>query len=134
MAGLSIDRLQEYVEVQGSCWTWIRSRSDRGYGVHSRNHRLRYAHRTVYQLLIGPVPKGLELDHLCLNKACVNPDHLEPVTHRVNVLRAPTAKAAIYARRTACNRGHPFDDVNTLFSQGYRRCRECHRLDWKRVA
>jgi hypothetical protein len=69
------------------CWTWSRALNDKGYGVVSRNGRLIGAHRFVYEALIEPVPEGLELDHLCFNSACVNPDHLEPVTHLVNMRR-----------------------------------------------
>jgi HNH endonuclease len=80
----------------------------------------------MYRLLVGPVPEGLELDHLCRNRACVNPAHLEPVSHRENVLRGASF-AAINAVKTHCiHDGHPFDDVNTIVRpEGRRGCRAC---------
>jgi hypothetical protein len=69
------------------CWVWTRARDANGYGALGRNGKTLSAHRFVYEQLIGPVPDALELDHLCCNPACVNPDHLEPVTHRTNMER-----------------------------------------------
>jgi hypothetical protein len=77
------------------------------------------AHRFAYELLVGPIPAGLTLDHLCLNKACVRPDHLEPVSLTVNIRRAN-------ARRTHCKRGHAFTPENTYLDKiGARQCRKC---------
>jgi hypothetical protein len=85
------------------------------------------AYRITYETLVGPVPNGLELDHLCRVRACVNPGHLEPVTHRVNTLRGETV-AARNARATHCPAGHPYDEVNTYADRlGRRSCRECCR-------
>lgn len=107
------------------CWEWTGATA-RGYGqIWSAGQRV-YAHRLAYELLVGPIPEGLELDHLCRNRPCVNPRHLEPVTHRVNTLRgvSPSAKAAT---QTHCVHGHPFDEANTYrLSDGARRCRRCH--------
>lgn len=85
------------------------------------------AHRLIYGLLGNVIPDGLELDHLCRNRACVRPDHLEPVTHLENVRRGSLAQA------THCKSGHEFTPENTKRQRaGYRQCRECHRLDGKR--
>lgn len=90
------------------------------------------AHIRAFNLYRGTVPEGLELDHLCRVTICVNPDHLEPVTHRVNVLRGASVQAA-YARRTQCPLGHALDGANLIldWSEGrksrYRRCRTCTR-------
>jgi len=83
-------------------------------------------------MIVGPIPDGLTIDHLCRNRACVKPAHLEAVSQRVNTLRSPIAVAAINARKTHCKRGHAFDDLNTRVSigpNGQRRrdCRACHR-------
>ena len=71
----------------------------------------KFAHRIGYEQLVGPIPKGLELDHLCRVRHCVNPDHLEPVTHKENTLRG-SCPAAVNARKTHCKRGHPLTDDN----------------------
>jgi len=95
------------------------------------------AHRFAYEALVGPIPEGLKLDHLCRNRACVNPDHTEPVTDRVNTLRGfgPTA---MNARATHCSEGHEFTDENTYLNQsGSRVCLTCMRAAqrewWHRV-
>ncbi|MDP9224875.1 MAG: HNH endonuclease [Actinomycetota bacterium] len=83
------------------------------------------AHRVAYELLVGPIPEGLTLDHLCRNTSCVNPQHLEPVTVRENVLRG-MGWGAKNKRKTHCHRGHPFDAKNTLrIPGGTRKCRTC---------
>jgi len=84
-----------------------------------------YAHRAAYILAKGPIPDGLTLDHLCRNRACINPDHLEAVTQRENTLRSPFAKAAINARKTHCVRGHLLPPVG---SSRERRCLACVKL------
>lgn len=112
----------------GKCWIWTGAKLSFGYGHLSWKGKFRVAHHVAYELLIGPVPPDLETDHLCRTPACVNPAHLEPVTHRVNVLRgvSPFAKRA---RQTHCKRGHEFTPENTYIhkSLGVRVCRACHR-------
>jgi hypothetical protein len=91
-----------------------------GYGK-SRNTS---AHRVIYELLVGPIPAGLTIDHLCRNRACVNPAHMEPVTLRENILRSPSSATAVNARRTQCPRGHEYDRIS---ARGYRSCSTCVR-------
>jgi len=112
-------------EPNSGCWLWTGGGNGKGYGiVHGRSSRV--AHRFSYEMLVGPVPEGLQLDHLCRQRCCVNPAHLEPVTSRENTLRGvgPSAKAA---RVTACPFGHPYDAENVITSDGDRRCRTCRR-------
>ena len=82
------------------------------------------AHRAAYEVRIGPIPDGMVIDHLCRNRACINPAHMEPVTNRENVLRG-TGPSAQHARKTHCNYGHAYDDQNTMHRRGRRHCRKC---------
>lgn len=117
----------DYVIQENGCWEWVGSKS-RGYG--SMNWRGRSgvrAHRITYEIAKGPIPAGLCLDHLCRNTSCVNPDHLEAVTHRENVLRGAGTPAR-HAKQTHCREGHEFTPENTYrFPTGQRRCRTCTR-------
>jgi len=115
-----------YVIGGGGCWEWVGSQTSDGYGQW-RAFGEHVAHRAVYRLLRGAIPEGLTLDHLCRNTGCVNPDHLEPVTIRENLLRGEGA-CAKNARKTHCLRGHPFNTDNTYLRKGGgRRCRTCDR-------
>jgi hypothetical protein len=99
----------------------------KGYGVLSTVDGNRYAHRLAYELLVGPIPEGLHIDHLCRRPECVNPAHLEPVTNVENIRRG---NAGLFqASKTHCKQGHPYDEKNTLIRRsGGRACRECHRI------
>jgi HNH endonuclease len=111
----------------GPCWQWTAAKMHNGYGRFKRDGRTLSAHRVAYELVIGSVPDGLELDHLCRNPACVNPAHLEPVTGKVNVLRGETITAA-NAAKDFCDRGHPLSGENLFVRRGGRRlCRMCKR-------
>lgn len=110
------------------CWAWTGGKRN-GYGSFWRNGQHEGAHRFAYEHLVGPIPKGLHLDHLCRNHGCVNPVHLEVVTCRVNVLRG-IGPTAVNARKTRCPQGHKYTEKNTaVLNQvgGGRRCRICHR-------
>ncbi len=116
------------------CWLWTSTKVAKGYGRFALREQGRrravYAHRYAYETLIGPIPAGLQSDHLCRVRACVNPSHIEPVTGSINCLRGnPWGRG-----RTHCPQGHPYDETNTYITpQGYRHCRECNYVRQKRV-
>ncbi|MEU2992920.1 HNH endonuclease signature motif containing protein [Streptomyces griseoincarnatus] len=98
-----------------------------GYGVIKSQGAMHNAHRVAYEVLVGPIPEGMHIDHLCRVRRCVNPHHLEPVTQRENTLRGD-GPTAIHALKTHCPQGHPYDEVNTyVCSAGRRHCRKCKR-------
>lgn len=113
------------------CWEWTGSRQRNGYGRVSFQGQSRFSHRVGYTLLVGPIPEGMQIDHLCRNRACWNPDHLEVVTCRVNLLRGETLPAAC-AAKTACPRSHLYDAENTwVDNRGARICRTCNKTRCK---
>lgn len=117
---------ERFEERENGCWDW-RLSLVKGYGVVNIDGKKVAAHRFVYELCEGPIPEGLTLDHLCRNRRCVNPAHLEPVTGRENTLRGE-GLAARQARQTHCIHGHPFDEANTGYHKtGARYCRACDR-------
>jgi len=125
--------IPEYRPGLGPCWLWIATRYNNGYGRFALDHqRNALAHRVAYVLLFGPFPEGLELDHLCRVRHCVKavadqhgPAHLEPVTHRENLLRG-NGVGRFHAAKTHCPKGHPYSGSNLFYdADGGRRCRAC---------
>lgn len=115
------------VNFTDSCWLWTGSRNLQGYGQWPNAFGSALAHRYAYTFCVGPIPDGLEIDHLCRVPLCVNPDHLEPVTHRENQLRG-TGQVALNARKTHCVHGHAFTPSNTYIWRSERHCRLCRKL------
>ncbi len=127
-------RFWEKTEQQGDCVVWMGAKSAYGHGQFgiSQPGKTRYVHRIVYEAVNGPVPDGLELDHLCRTPACINPAHLEAVTHRENVLRGE-GLAAQQVKRTHCPQGHPYSAKNTYRDKKNKRyCRTCGRIAARR--
>lgn len=110
-----------------ACWPWM-GEINHGYGVAYARGKGQRAHREVYRHLIGPIPTGLEIDHLCRNRACCNPAHMEPVTHAENSRRAVPFRPKTTG--TKCRRGHDYSPDNTAFNKrkGHRVCLICKRL------
>lgn len=109
---------------------WLGPKIEGGYARASVAGRKWLIHRWLYEQLVGVVPDGMELDHLCRRPSCVNPRHLEPVTHRTNVLRGRVAEVQRerMLSKTECKRGHQFDAENTYIDgKGTRSCRTCRR-------
>lgn len=116
------------------CWLWTLKPHWTGYGkFKARGKRQVLPHRYAYELLVGPIPAGLTLDHLCRTPLCLNPDHLEPVTMAENIRRG-TSPSAQNARRTHCKRGHPLSGENLHIrpSDGGRVCLSCSRENQRR--
>lgn len=101
------------------CWEWTASRNRKGYGrFYIGNRTNTFAHRWAYEQMVAPIPDGLDLDHLCRNHSCVNPWHLDPVTHAVNMAR--------YSRSvTHCPQGHAYTPANTRMKRGGKTCKAC---------
>jgi hypothetical protein len=126
-----IDRLSDLSipEPNSGCRLFLGSLNDAGYGKFGMGHGgWDRAHRVAYSAFIGPIPDGLTIDHLCRNRACIEPTHLEAVSKRTNTLRG-ISPAAIHARKTACHNGHEFTEENTYIEIGNsaRHCRQCRR-------
>lgn len=114
----AIDRLMaRTIRIDSGCLEWQGHRLKTGYGQIADSGKCRMVHRVAYEHVHGPVPEGLEIDHLCRNRACVEVRHLEAVTHRENLNRKP--------KPTACPRGHAMSGSNIKLEGGKRRCRRC---------
>jgi hypothetical protein len=106
------------------CWLFTGSHTDEGYGRIRLGNTIRFVHRAAYEFIVGEIPDGLVLDHLCRSRDCWNPDHLEPVTERVNILRG-LGITALEARRDRCPAGHEYS--TKLTKRGGRVCLKCRR-------
>src|SRR6266540_3231135 len=114
----------EPAELPTGCWVWPRYVNRDGYGRVSWQGRMVTVHKLVYDHFLGAVPVGLELDHLCRNRACANFEHLEPVSHKTNCHRGKTCST--HMAQTHCRKGHPYEGDNLLVSsKGHRYCRAC---------
>ncbi len=121
------DRFDEKVEIDSAtgCWLWTAAMKPNGYGCFGLGAQ-QYAHRVSYERHKGPIPEGLEIDHLCRVRNCVNPDHLEAVTHRENVRRGTVGLYNL--RKIHCPQGHEYNPENTRVTRkNLRNCRVCDR-------
>lgn len=121
--------LPDYAPNLGPCWVWIAKTVARGYGAMRVADKKVMAHRFAYETCIGPIPRGLHLDHLCRVPRCVNPNHLEPVSAYVNWERGQSPSRLVQGAET-CKRGHAWNEANTYrpsYRPGARFCRVCNR-------
>lgn len=120
---------------EDGCWTYQGHRDHKGYGkaaitLNGRKHSR--AHRAAYEMLVGPIPEGLQLDHLCRNRSCVNPSHLEPVTNQENGYRGQAPGIVIHLAGEACAKGHRYVEGSfSILKTGGRRCLICQRARYK---
>ncbi len=124
------------VELNG-CWRWLGYTMPNGYATMRAQGTQRLVHRMSYQAFVGHIPAGLTIDHLCRNRACVNPEHLEVCSSRENTFRGDSP-SAINARKTCCPKGHEYDYTDSRGRRGCRRCkrekvRQQHRLRMERI-
>lgn len=129
------EMVERTIKTPTGCWEWQGQVVPAGYGrVQVGGRKSQWAHRVAYELVVGPIPKGLQIDHLCRNRRCVNPSHMEPVTPRENTMRG-VSFAAINAKKTHCRRGHEFVAGSYRIvknSKGRERaCKECGRINAK---
>lgn len=121
------DKIVALDDEDGGCWQWLAGIHRNGYAQFRANKRAgtSLAHRASYEHFVGPIPAGMQIDHLCRNRACVNPEHLEAVTNRENTMRG------LVGQKTHCPKGHAYTPENTArYKQGtskVRRCRTCVR-------
>src|SRR5262249_5580793 len=128
------DRFIPKVEITEGCWNWLAAKGGRqGHAIFvDENDKHASAYRWLWEQMYGPLPKDIELDHLCRNPSCVNPDHLEPVTRKTNQRRG-FGFAGLRSRQTHCIRGHEFNAENThIAANGTRHCKPCNRLGNRR--
>ncbi len=119
--GNAFTRIADKFEItESGCWEWTASKYPSGYGAFFDGSRVNGAHRILYELVVEPIPNGLQIDHLCRNRGCINPDHLEVVTPGENTRRGSPA------RKTHCPQGHEYSLENThRTTDGHRHCRAC---------
>lgn len=118
--------------VRWKCWKWTGTLNANGYGRIIDKGVRRQASRVAYELFNGQITPGLTIDHVCRNRWCVNPGHLQAVSNRENVTRG-IGPSAVNARKTKCPQGHAYNEINTRVGHGGKRqCRACDRARWSK--
>lgn len=122
-------KIQEGVRIceKTGCWIWEKGKTSCGYGATYCEGIFFSTHVSSYELYIGPVERGFELDHLCRNRSCCNPNHLEKVLHRENLIRSPISRTFQNIQATHCPQGHEYNSENTIVRRNARECLQCKR-------
>ena len=132
LMGMELDiRFWSKVEKTDTCWLWKAGKTIDNYGRFKLNGKTQRSHRLSFEFHKGKIPDGLQIDHLCKNRLCCNPDHLEAVTCKENINRGLTGyntKNNVNKKKTHCKRGHEYTPENTYVWRGMRDCRECTRI------
>lgn len=129
----AVKRFESYYSLNDKgCWQWEGSTNHLGYGVFYYRRKVVKSHRFSYELHKEKIPTGLVIDHLCRNRGCVNPEHMEAVTQQENILRG-TGPTALNARKTHCKRGHELSPLNKVGKPSWRDCTTC-RADYQNEA
>lgn len=124
------ERICQNLEEVGGCLVWSRSLRTDGYARTWVGNKTTYVHRFMYENIIGPIDKGLVIDHICRNRACANPAHLEVVTQKENVRRGNIVINK--QNRKHCLSGHAYNEKNTYYFKGNRQCRVCKKLNQRK--
>lgn len=124
--GVLLEKFWDSVLFTTDCWEWQGMKNTKNYGQFWINGRRPMAHRLSYELHKGKIPEGLQVDHLCRNPPCVNPDHLETVTHLENMKRGDIFQNHPFSKITHCPQGHEYSQENTRIYRGRRYCRTCN--------
>ena len=124
------DRFWNKVQFTTDCWLWQSAKSPGGYGLIKHGDNMVGAHRVSYRIYKGEIPNGLQLDHLCRVRHCVNPAHLEAVTQKENIRRGETGHHDNHSngKKIICKNGHSFSRENVIYYKNRRMCRECGRI------
>jgi hypothetical protein len=121
------EKLLSKLALSNGCWVFTDSLDKDGYGRMRCGDKKVRTHRLSYEIFIGSIPEGMVIDHLCRNRSCANPDHLEAVTTKENILRGETGH--ILKNKTHCPQGHEYNKVNTRVKPtGHRSCKECDKI------
>ena len=119
-----VERIMARIEREpnSGCWIWMGATNGKGYAQLGIAGKTKSAYKVLYESLVGPIPDGLEMDHLCRVRCCVNPAHMEPVTHQENCRR-------VASLITHCPKGHEFTPENSYWNRGARACRKCNNIN-----
>lgn len=133
----TLQRFWKKVKKTNNCWIWQGDKTKRGYGRFRVDGKMVLSHRVSYELFNEYIPYGLEIDHLCRNHSCVNPEHLEAVTHKENCKRGLVGRSpnssAFNRNKTHCPKGHEYTIENIYQHKNMRHCKECMRIRNKKL-